>query len=163
MEKNSSFENKVFPIKFGKIIFTLSIASLLLCVVGIVLSIYNIVTFGIVNVGDALKYPFLIVICCVAIVFVVSILTKSQYVITKDRLLIEYGFLKSEYPLSEITALTLDRDKNKLIAYMGEAYMLITVDPIENERFAREMLAVNGDIDFSYTITENKPPENENN
>ena len=162
MEKNHAFENKVFPIKFGKAILILSIASLVLCAVGIGLSIYNIIVFGIVNFSDALKYPFLIVICTLCIVFVIGILTSSKYVITKEKLIAKYGLLKSEYSVLEITALVLDRDERKLIAYMGEAYMLITVDPIENERFARELLEVNGDIDFSYTVTENKPPENDN-
>ena len=162
MEKKSSFENKIFPISFGKSIVILSIASLVLCAIGIGLSIYNIIVFGIVNVGDALKYPFLIIVCIVAIVFVVGILSKSQYLITKDKLIAQYGFLKNEYSVLEITALVLDRDERKLTAYMGEAYMLITIHEVENEQFARALLEVNGDIDFSYTITENKPPENEN-
>ena len=92
----------------------------------------------------------------------VSILAKSYYVITKNTLLVKYGLLKNEYPVSAITALMLDRDENKLTAYMGEVFMTITIDAEQNEAFVRALLAVNGDIDFSYTITENQPPKIEN-
>lgn len=146
--------------KFGKLIFGLSIAALVLCAVGIVFSIYNIIRFGIVNLYDALKYPFLMVICVLCIVFVAAILKSSYYEITKDKLIAKYGFLKNEYPVLQFTAMVLDRDENKLAAYMGDVFMLITIAPTDNEAFARAMLDVNGDIDFSYTVTENKPPEN---
>ena len=161
MEKKKTFENKIFPMKFSKLIIGLSIAALVLCGVGIATAVYNIIQFGVHNVYDGLKYPFLIIICLVCIVFVVAILKSSSYEITKEKLIAKYGFLKSEYPILQFTALMLDRDENKLVAYMGEEFMMITVDKKDNEAFARTMLEVNGDIDFSYTITENKPPEND--
>ena len=155
------FENKIFPIKFSKVVLSLSIASFVLYAVGIGLSIYNIVQFGIANIGDALKYPFLIVICVVFTVFVSATLKSSYYEITQEKLVAKYGFLKSEYPVSQITALVLDRDENKLVAYMGDVFMTITIDKSQNEQFIRAMLNANGDIDFSYTITENTPPKTE--
>ncbi len=46
---------------------------------------------------------------------------------------------------------------------MGEAYSVISVQSSWNEDFVRALLKGNPDIDYSYTVKENKPDETKNN
>ena len=44
---------------------------------------------------------------------------------------------------------------------MGEAYSVLSVQPSWNEDFVRALLKGNPSIDYSYTIRENKPDEDD--
>ena len=63
--------------------------------------------------------------------------------------------------MKDITSVVLDRDTNKLTVYMGEAYSVLSVQPSWNEDFVRALLKGNPSIDYSYTIKENKPDEDD--
>lgn len=152
-------EMKTFPFKFSVKIILLCAAILALCVAGVIVSTIRMIRFGIHGLNDVIKYPFLIAVCVACIVIVVSLLIKSQYVVTDKEFITQFGFIKTKYPVKDLTSLLLDREKNKLTIYMGEQFAVVSVDPKWNEDFVRELLKINPDIEYSFTVTENKPQD----
>ena len=63
----------------------MSAAALLVCALGIALSVYNIFKSGLHSFTDFLKYPFLILISIALAVIVVALLIKSQYIVDSIR------------------------------------------------------------------------------
>jgi hypothetical protein len=155
-KKNKNTQVKRFSYTFTPVMLVLIIGVLLLCSAGIAVSIWRIVQFGIKSFNDVIKYPFLIAVCVFCIVFVISVFIRSQYIVSGDKLITQFGFIKSSYDIKKITALTFDRDTNKLTVNFGEEYALLAVNPEWNEQLVRAILDVNNSIDYSFTLTEIK-------
>lgn len=149
-------DKQIFKITFSKSIYLLCVAVYLLCLAGIALSVWRIIKFGVHGFNDIIKYPFLIAVCLLCIVLVTAILIRSQYVVDKQYLITQYGLIKSKFAIKDITAVTLDSDSQKLTVNFGEPYTVISVSPAWNEQFVRALLAVNPNIDYSFTFSENK-------
>ena len=145
---------KTFKIQFSKSILFLAVAVYVLCVAGVAVSVWRIMQFGVKEFLDVIKYPFLIAVCIFCIVLVTCVLLKSQYVVDERFLTTQYGFIKSKFPVKNITEITQDTDCKKLTVKFGEEYMVITVNSPWNEEFVRALLAVNPDIDYGFTLTE---------
>ncbi len=147
-------EATYFKIKFSKTVIILCIAVFALCGVGIGLSAWRIVRFGVHQFSDVLKYPFLIAVCLFCIALVVSILVKSQYVVDDKHFTTQFGFIKTKFVIKDITSLILNTEAKKLTVYFGEQYTVISVAPEWNEVFVRALLAANPDIDYSFTLAD---------
>lgn len=150
-----------FDIVFSKTIIFLIIAVIVLCLIGTGISVWRIVKFGIKDFIDVIKYPFLIAVCIFAIVLVVSVWAKSKYEIDDKNLTLCYGFIRSKYAIKDITSITQDNDAKKLSVNFGESFMVITISKEWFEEFIRALLQINPDIDYSFTLTENKPQDEE--
>ena len=75
MKKNldKNLEKKIYKIQLTTPLLILSIAVLALCLVGIGLSVWRISRFGVHNLTDVIKYPFLIAVCLFCIALEISI------------------------------------------------------------------------------------------
>jgi hypothetical protein len=93
---------------------------------------------------------------------VTSILIKSQYAVDDKYFTSQYGLIKSKFPVKDVTALTFDTDEKKLTVNFGEQFRVLSVNPDYSEALVRALLAVNPNIDYGFTLAENKP-SNENN
>jgi len=158
-KKQSPVVAKKFKIQFSKSIIFLCVAVYLLCVIGICLSVWRIMQFGIHNFSDALQSPFLIAICIFCIILVTSVLIKSEYIVTDTHFISQYGFIKSKFAIKEITAIVLDSDTKKLTVRFQEQFIVINTSSLWNEDFIRSLLTVNPNIDYSFTLAENTPPK----
>lgn len=162
-KKQPPAEAKKFKIKFTPLIIGLCIAIYALCLVGAVLSVWRIIQFGIHNFSDALQSPFLIAVCVFCIVLVTAILIKSEYIVDDTYFISKYGFIKSKFAIKEITAIVFDTDTQKLTVNFGEQFIVVTTSLSYNEALIRALLKVNPDIDYSFTLTKNKPSPDEEN
>lgn len=145
---------KYFKYKFTPTMLLLACAALALSVAGIAVSAYRIVKFGINGFSDALKSPFLIVICLFCIVLAVSILIRSRYIVDDEYYTTQFGFIKSKFPIKDVTSLVLNTDLNKLTVYFGEQYSVLSISPEWNDAFVTALREVNPNIDFSFTLAE---------
>lgn len=145
-----------FKIQFTKIMYFLAVAVFALCGASIAISIYRIVTFGITGFTDVLKYPFLIFVSVFCLVIVISLLIKSQYIIDKKYLTVQYGLVKSKFELKSITSMVLDMTTNKLTVYMGEQFTVLSTSKDWNEEFVRAILAENPSVDYSFAFSDEK-------
>ncbi len=160
MKKQTLSNNKSFKFIFTPIMVILACAVLLLCLAGIGLSVWRIIDEGIHGFTDALKSPFLIAICVFGIVIVTALLIRSQYVVTDEYLISQFGLIKSKFPLKDITSVLLDTDSRKLTVYMGEEYFVITTNPDWNNDMVQALRERNPKIDFSFTLTEKPDTDN---
>ena len=161
-QKNEEKKIYRFPFKLGTLTITLCILALVLCVGGIALSIWRISNEGIHGVTDALRNPFVILVCLLCMVIITAILIKSQYVVDETNFTTQFGIIKSKTPVQSITAIEQDREKGRLTIFCGEDFSVVAVKKEWNDEFIRALLTMNPDIDYSFTMTENKPPEDEN-
>ena len=127
---------------------------LALCAAGIAVSIYRIAKFGIVEWMDALKSPLLIAACLFCIATVLGILIKSQYIIDETYYTTQFGFIKSKFPIKEITRLELNTDTHKLTVFIGEEFSVLSLSPIWNDEFIAALREVNPDMEFTFTLAE---------
>ncbi len=157
MKKTSApQEATIFKFKFTPLMWTLAVAALLLCVAGIGLSIWRILSEGIQDFNDVLKSPFLILISLFGVVLVVSLMLRSRYIVTDTQLVLQLGLIKNKYPIEKITSLLLDTDTHKLTVYMGEEYFVVNTDPDWNNDFVQAVRDVKPEVEFSFTLAEPK-------
>ena len=154
MKNKQQTKKQIFRLKFSPAILTLAIAVLALCGVGIGISIWRIVRFGVKDLNDVIKYPFLIAVCVFCIALMISILVKSQYMVDDEYFTTQYGFIKSKFAIRDVTSIVLDSDVKKLTVRFGEQYTVVSVSPELNEALVRALLAVNPSIDYGFTLSD---------
>jgi len=154
MKKNDKRNVVAFQYKFSPLMIVLSILVIVLCTLGIAVSVYRIVEFGIQDFLDALKSPFLILVCVFCIILVISILAKSQYLVDDKNFTVQFGFIKSVFSIKEITSLLLDSDSKKLTVYFGEQFSVLSIDPLWNDELIKKLREINQNIEFSFTLAE---------
>ena len=161
MKKQSApQEAKFFKFRFTPLMIALACATLLLCVAGIGLSVWRIIKEGIHGFNDALKSPFLILICLFGIVVIVSLLIRSRYIITEENFVTQFGIIKSKFPIQDFTSVTLDTDTRKLTIYMGEQFFVVTTNPAWNNDFVQALREVKPELEFAFTLAENSSENN---
>ena len=164
MDRNSqqNVQRQNFRYKFTPTLLLLCGLVLLLCAAGIATSVYRMISKGgILTFYNFLKYPFLILICLFCITLITALLIKSQYSIVENTLVTQFGFIKSKYDITSITALLHDRELAKLQINFGEEYFILALDPSWADEFVRELIKINPNASFSYTLTSNKPSKND--
>lgn len=155
MKKQTAPQETIyFKYRFTKLMIALSCAVILLCAVGIGLSIWRITRNGVHQFGDFLKSPFLIAICAFGIVIMISVLIRSRYVVTDGEFIMQFGIIKSKYAIKDFTSVTLDTDTRKIAVYMGEEFFIVVISPEYNNDFVQALRAVNPDIEFNFTLAE---------
>ena len=84
----------------------------------------------------------------------ISLLIKSQYIVDETHFTTQFGFIKSKTEIKTITSMVFDTDTHKLTVYMGEEYYVLAISREWNEDLAQALLAVNPQIDYSFTLAE---------
>jgi hypothetical protein len=155
MDKNSQPKKaKYFKYSFTKTLIALIFVVIALCGAGIGISIYRLARFGIPEWSDALKSPLLIAACLFCIATVVGILVKSQYIIDETHYTTQFGFIKSKFPIKDVTKLELNTDTHKLIIFVGEQFSVLSLSPVWNDEFIAALREVNPNIEFTFTLAE---------
>lgn len=153
-EKQTGKAPTTFKIKFSPQMLWLCVAVFALCGVGIGLSVWRILKYGIHGFNDVIKYPFLIAVCVFCIALMIALLIKSQYVVDDKYFTTQYGFVKSRFAIKDVTAIVYNTDAKKLTVKFGEEYTVVSVDPTWQEQLVRTLLDINPNIDYSFTLTE---------
>ena len=152
--QNAPHEAKKFKFRFTPLMIALAIAVIVLFIAGIAISVWRITQQGVKEFNDVLKSPLLIAICLFGMVVVIATLIRSQYIITQDNLVVQFGIIKSKFPVADFTSILLDTDSKKLTVYMGEQFFVVTTNPEWNNDFVQALREVKPEIEFSFTLTE---------
>ena len=158
-KKNTNKESVTSRFTLNKLTVVLCIAVLLLCGLGIATSVIRILKNGVQGFSDALKSPFLILICLFCIAVVVSILIRSQYTVDDEFLTTQFGFIKNKISVQELTSIELDTTAQKLTLYSGENFSVVSINKEWNDAFIKALLKANPNIEYAFTLTDNVPPE----
>ncbi len=154
-KKNAS--TKRFPFRFSKLIITLSILALCLCLIGGGIATSRWIEYGAHSLQEFLQSPFLILVCVFGIVVLVSLLIRSEYAVSEKHFHSNFGIIKSKVELEKITALVCDYKEKKVTVYMGEEFFVALVREGDIEPLVRAVQERNEKVDVSFTLTENKP------
>lgn len=150
---------KYFKYKLTVAMKLVAIAVIALCLAGIGVSVYRIVKFGVRELMDALQSPFLILICLFCIVMVIAMFVKSQYIVTDKYYITQYGFIKSKFLIKDITSMIFNTETKKLTIYSGEQYCVLSICAEWKEDFARALMDINPEIEYSVTLTDKADEE----
>ena len=140
----------------SKTMLFLAFGAIVLCLAGLGISIYRLVTYGVHGFSEALQSPLLIFMCLFCIALILSILIKSQYVVDEEYYTTQFGFIKSKFLIKDVTSMVLDSDTKKLTVYVGEQYSVLSLAPEWTDEFIKAIREVKPDISFSFTMPENK-------
>ena len=82
---------------------------------------------------------------------------NESYIVTNEYFITQFGFIKSKFPIKDLTSIILNTDTNKLTVYMGEQqYFILSIDPSWNDNFVAALRKANPAIEFSFTLAEKK-------
>ena len=154
-------ENKTrFPFKFTPLMLLLFGVGLVLCVAGFSLTLWRFVNFlkeDIGNVYGWIQYVILFFVSVFLAALIVSMLIRSQYLITPKQLIVQFGFIKQKYDLKQIYSVHLFKGLNKLAVYFDDfktKYTVIVVKDSWYEDFIRTITEYNPKIGFSFSTPE---------
>lgn len=159
MDKNAKNKNaERFRYKLTPVLILLCVLAILLSVAGITVTVYRIIlNGGISTPNDFFKYPFLIAVCVFCISIIVALLIKSEYAVTDTEIVTKFGFIKTKYALKDVTEIEHDRDTHKLTVKFGEQFGVLSCASEWEDDFVHAILKANPNIEYTYTLTENKP------
>ncbi len=159
MEQKSE-QTKRYPFKFSAAMLALFIAALVLCVAGFALTTWRLVAFlseGGDSIYSWIQYIILYFVSVFLAVLIVSMLIRSQYVITDKQLILQFGFIKTRYDIKTIYSVHLFQGAKKLAVYFDDfqtKYTVIVVKPVWYDDFVKTLTERKPSIGFSFSTAE---------
>ena len=151
---------KIYKYKFTKLTLTLIYIGMALCLVGLGINIYSILTS---NIGESanivypiIQYSLMFLIPIVLLVLLISLLLSSYYSIDENTLKTSFGIIKSKYDIREIQTIVLDRTTNKLSVYLKNSiFFVIVVKEEWYADFIDALCKANSQIEYTIRSKEN--------
>ena len=145
---------KVFKYKFSKLTTGFIYAGLALCVAGLAINIYSLVTSDIMSaqnpVYPIIQHALFFLIPIILLVILISLLVSSYYSIDEKTLKTSFGIIKSKYDITEIETIILDRTTDKLsVFFKSGTVMVIVVNNEWYDDFIDALCKANSEIEFS--------------
>jgi hypothetical protein len=155
-KKNTPQGAKYFKYKLTKGMIAVAVAAILLSLGGLGLSVYRLIKSEFKEATDFITHPLLILACLFCLVLTISILAKSQYVVTDKEYIMQFGFIKSAYKIKDVTKVVYDTDTKKLTVFSGEEFSVFPLCESWQEEFVQALRAVKPNIDYSFTSSKNQ-------
>lgn len=151
---------KVFKYKFTRLTSVFIYVGLALCVIGLGLNIYSVITSDIASeaipIYSIIRYVLLFFIPIVLLVILISLLFSSYYSVDEKTLKTSFGIIKSKYDINEIETVLLDRTTNKLSVYFkNNSFIVIVVKEEWYSEFIDAICNANSEIEFSIKSKDN--------
>ena len=151
---------KIFKYKFTKLTISLIYVGIALCIAGLGINIYSIITS---NIGESaniiypvIQYTLMFLIPIILLVLLISLIFSSYYSIDEKTLKTSFGIIKSKYDVNDIQTVVLDRTTNKLSVFMkNESFFVIVVKEEWYQDFIDALLQVNPQIEYTIRSKEN--------
>lgn len=148
---------KVYKFKFSPLMLALFGVGLALCAAGIGLNIWRIITQGASDAYAWLQYILLFFVSIFLAVLIVAMLIKSQYAVTEQYLVMQFGIIKTKYEIKKICSVHLFKGANRLTVYFDDyqtKYVSIVVKEMWYDDFVKTLLEMNDKIGFSFSTKE---------
>ena len=158
---------KVFKYKFSKLTYALICVGIALCVIGIGINIFTIITSDIASsanmVYPIIQYTLMFLIPIVLLVILISLLISSYYSVDGNTLKTSFGIIKSKYDIKSIQTIALDRTTNKLTVFFdNSSFIVIVVKEDWYEDFTDALLKANRTIEFTIKSKESTNGKDDN-
>lgn len=153
---------KRYPFKFSAVMIVVFIAGTVLSLAGFGLTLWRFLTFlkeDVSNIYGWIQYVILFFASLFLAVIFISMLIRSQYIITGTQLIIQFGIIKQKYEIKDIFSVHLFKGLNKLAVYFNDQskYTVIVVKEIWYDDFIKTLTERKPGLGFSFST-----PEEEN-
>lgn len=151
---------KRYPFRFSALMLVCFSAGILLSALCFGLTLWRFLDFlkeDIDSVYGWLQYLILFGVSLFFGVLIVSMLVRSQYVITEKFLITQFGIIRQKYEIKNVCSLHLYKGINKLAVYFDEycsKYIVIVVKDVWYDDFIRTLLSIKPGIGFSFSTPE---------
>ena len=146
---------KKYKFRFTTLILILLWVTIVLCVAAFGWNIYRFTQTGANSVYEWIQYGILFFTSVFFAALIVSILIRSQYILTEKQLITQFGFIRSKYEIANITSVHLFKGAGKLAVYFNDnKYMVIVVKPEWNNEFIKDLLSKNEKIRYDVSTTD---------
>ncbi len=149
-----------FPFKFTNLMLGLCILGIVLSAAGIALTSWQFIGFlggDISSVYEWMKYILLYLVSILLGVLLVAMLFRSQYVLTQDKLIMQFGLIKQKYDIAKIRSVHLFHGAKKLAVYFDDFksdYIMILIKEAWHSEFIAALTARNERIAVSFSTPE---------
>ncbi len=161
--ENTKLPNEKFKYRFSATFIAVFCVGLLLSAAGFGINTWQFTGFiqsgDLSSVYEWLKYILLYFASGFLAVLIISMLIRSEYVVTDKELVTKFGFILSRYEIRKINSVCLTG--NKLTVYFDDfktKYIVVAVRDVWYDEFMKALLARNDKIECSIT-DEEKPPK----
>lgn len=162
-------EIKRYRFRFSPLILSVLILGVVLCLAGIGLTTWQLIDFlkeDHSSVYGWMTY-FLMYFASVSLaVLLTAILIRSQYVVTKTHVILQFGLVKTKYEIKKIFSLKLFRGSNRLTVYFDDFktnFAVIVVKDTWYDDFIKTLTERNPRIEFDFITAEEELQWKDNN
>ena len=144
---------KKFRFKYSATVWVLLAVVVILSTAGMVWNIFNLKEYLWAGAFKVTVYALIVLITAFLSLFALSVMAYGYYVIKKDCLYTQFGFVGSKVKISEITEITHFKKSNKLVAYFkDEKYSVIVIEEQNYDEFIKTLREINKEIKYSVKI-----------
>ncbi len=157
---------KRYKFQYSPIIFIMFGLGFALAAAGIALTVWRIATQGADGVYQWLQHILLLLMSAILIVVILSMLIKSQYLLYEDKLVLQFGIIRTKYQLKQIFSVHLFKGAGKLAVYFDDfktKFVNIVVKESWYDDFVKSLLELNPNIGFSFSSAEEEEEIKRNN
>ena len=128
---------KTFNLKFSNLIVILAYAGVAVCVAAFALNVWRFVKDGgFTDFYATIQYLIIFGISLFAPVLLLCVVHNSRYIITETEFITAFGFIKSKFPISDMTKAIFNKATCQLAVYTGEEFMVFRL----NEKWSKEFI-----------------------
>lgn len=150
----------VFPFRFTPLMIAAFALLLLLCAGSFSLTTWQFTEFlqgDLTSVWEWLKYFLLYLVSILLAVLSLAMLIRSRYILTKTEFIMQFGLIKTRYPIARVVTVQLVTDKQKLVVFFDEFRSdsaTVVIDPALHNDFLRALTERNESVSFDFTSAE---------
>ena len=151
---------KRYPFQFTTLMKVLFFLGLLLAAAGFGLTLWRFMVFLKEDAGSFyswLQYIILFFVSLFLIALIISMLIRSQYLLTGTHLILQFGFIKQKFAIKDFYSVHLFKGMNKLAVYFDDfktKYIMIVIREKWYDDFIQTLMERKPGIGVSYSTKE---------
>ncbi len=127
---------KKFTFKYTKMLWTLTIALLMIALAGVAFNVFNLVKLSEFGEKNIVTYSILLAVNVALLVFCLSLLFFRSYEISDEFLTTRFGILKFKAKIKDVVEIIIYENQHKLVTYFADAkYSVIIIDENDYDAF----------------------------
>ena len=155
---------KTYKFRFTPMMIAIFCLGIALCAACFALTTWQFVEFvrgirgEITSAWEWIKYILLYFVSVFLAVLLIAMLVRSRYILTKKRLITQFGIIFSKYEIKKIRSVCLVSGTKKLNVYFDDFknhFITIVVKEEWYDDFIKTLTSINERIEFDFTAPEN--------
>lgn len=151
---------KTYPFRLSPILIAVLILGLGLSATLLGITVWrtvNYVSGGVYSTYEWIQLGILLFMSVLVLALVISILLRSRYVLTGDKLILWLGFIRTTYYIKNIYSIRLYKGSARLAVYFDDyhtKYAVIVIKPALYDDFTKCLMERNPRIEYDFITAE---------